>query len=333
MLASSVREAFEEEASAGLRAAGLAKLCRKELLSTPSGYFVRQDDEPTKPVFIAASLSKAKRVNARTTKSLYQPVATPAPSIKHGVLVCPSCGGTKSKFSAGPKQVCASCYRKRAVSRYVRRVLNIHEIEERLANEFRYAVPVQEIRGIPFSSFEDELIEQINAVEEMVGVPIVRWKKERVALDGLAPCIPPPASAPQAINPTPDADDSAQGDYMTFLKTMTALPAYIDRELWAAFVESRAAMKVPFTPLAQKLVVRKLMGLHADGWDPNASLEKSAIYGWKSVFPVEKIAADPNRKDAALEKIEEDRKRAVPPPAAIRDRMNALRGKAVAHHD
>ena len=62
---------------------------------------------------------------------------------------------------------------------------------------------------------------------------------------------------------------------------MTSLPSYIDPELWAAFVESRKAMKVPFTPLAQKLVIRKLMAFHADGWDANASLEKSAIYGYR----------------------------------------------------
>lgn len=105
---------------------------------------------------------------------------------------------------------------------------------------------------------------------------------------------------------------------------MTSLPNYVDPELWAAFVESRKAMKVPFTPLAQKLVVRKLMAMHADGWDVNASLEKSAIYGYRGVFEVaRKIEA--KRKDAALEKIEADSKKAAPIPLAVLEQMARIR--------
>ena len=105
---------------------------------------------------------------------------------------------------------------------------------------------------------------------------------------------------------------------------MTSLPDYIDVEVWAAFIESRRAMKVPFTPLAQKLVVRKLMKMHAEGWDVNASLEKSAIYGYRGVFEVTK-RVDIMKKDAALEKIEADQKRAAPIPESIRARLAELK--------
>jgi len=109
---------------------------------------------------------------------------------------------------------------------------------------------------------------------------------------------------------------------------MIALPAYIDVELWAAFVESRKAMKVPFTPLAQKLVVRKLMAFHADGWDVNASLEKSAIYGYRGVFEVAKREAPKTEKDPALEKIERDKQTCKPMPAAIREQIARLKASA-----
>ena len=106
---------------------------------------------------------------------------------------------------------------------------------------------------------------------------------------------------------------------------MTALPSYIDPMLWAAFVEQRHSMKkVPFSPQAQKLVVMKLMRLHADGWDANAMLESSAINGWRDVYPKEKIKQE-KTKDPALAKIEADRAMAAPMPESIREKLRALR--------
>lgn len=104
------------------------------------------------------------------------------------------------------------------------------------------------------------------------------------------------------------------------------LPAYIDPELWAAFVESRKAMKVPFTPLAQKLIVKKLMGMHANGWDVNASLEKSATYGYRGVFEVERRKVE---KDPALAKIKEDAVKAAPMPGDIRKKIAELTGRKI----
>ncbi len=105
---------------------------------------------------------------------------------------------------------------------------------------------------------------------------------------------------------------------------MTSLPSYIDPMLWAAFVEQRRAMKVPFTQQAQKLVVMKLMKMHGEGWDVNASLEKSAIYGYRGVFEVAKLEVKRAAIDPALEKIERDKARAAPMPEEIRKKIKEL---------
>lgn len=101
------------------------------------------------------------------------------------------------------------------------------------------------------------------------------------------------------------------------------IPSYIDPELWSAFCESRKAMKVPFTPLAQKLVVRKLMKMHESGWDANASLEKSAIYGYRGVFEVARIAVEPKNKPLAVQVTDEHKARATPMPESLRRMIRA----------
>ena len=105
---------------------------------------------------------------------------------------------------------------------------------------------------------------------------------------------------------------------------MTTLPSYIDPELWAAFVESRKAMKVPFTPSAQKLVIRKLMKMHADGWCANASLEKSAIYGYRGVFEVEKRPIAPTEKPKAFQVSDEHLARCTGPDEATKRKIQEL---------
>jgi hypothetical protein len=114
-----------------------------------------------------------------------------------------------------------------------------------------------------------------------------------------------------------------------------ALPSYIDPENWAMFVEQRKAMKQPFTQLVQKRIVVKLMGFHADGYDSNAILEKSAIMGWRDVFADEKMkrkepskAASGSYVDPALAKILADEKKAAPMPENIRAKLDALRKTA-----
>lgn len=109
---------------------------------------------------------------------------------------------------------------------------------------------------------------------------------------------------------------------------MIALPSYICPEVWSAFIEQRGAMKkVPFTQGAQKLLVMKLMRLHAEGFDSNALLEQAAIAGWRSIYPDDKMRikpASPNI-DPALAKIANDRKAAAPMPEHVRHKLGLLR--------
>ncbi len=69
---------------------------------------------------------------------------------------------------------------------------------------------------------------------------------------------------------------------------MTALPSYIDADLWADFVEGRKEMqkqKIPFTEVAKKRLLMKCIKLHNEGHDVNACLEESICNCWRSVFP------------------------------------------------
>lgn len=108
---------------------------------------------------------------------------------------------------------------------------------------------------------------------------------------------------------------------------MIALPSYIDPMIWSAFVEQRKAMKVPFTAQAQKLVVMKLMKFHADGYDANAALEKAAIYGYRSVFVDDTMKVKKEAKDPALAKLDEDKKKAAPMPASVREQLAMVTGR------
>lgn len=105
---------------------------------------------------------------------------------------------------------------------------------------------------------------------------------------------------------------------------MIALPSYIDPELWSAFCESRKAMRVPFTQAAQKLVVRKLMKMHSEGWDANASLEKSAIYGYRGVFEVARRPVEATEKPKAVQVSDEHKARCTPMPAELREKIASI---------
>lgn len=69
------------------------------------------------------------------------------------------------------------------------------------------------------------------------------------------------------------------------------LPAYIDPEAWAGFVEMRRAMPKsrPFTLRAATLILKELQRIKDAGHDPNAALDQSTLNGWTDVYaPKEK---------------------------------------------
>lgn len=93
---------------------------------------------------------------------------------------------------------------------------------------------------------------------------------------------------------------------------MTALPSYIDAELWTDFIDGRREMqkksRVPFTAVAQKRILMKLMKMHDDGFDANQALEEAICNSWRSVFPPKVQHAQPAlNKPQQLSFAEQDR--------------------------
>lgn len=93
---------------------------------------------------------------------------------------------------------------------------------------------------------------------------------------------------------------------------MTTLPSYIDPELWTDFIDGRREMqkksRVPFTAVAQKRILMKLMKLHDEGYDANQALEDAICNSWRSVFPPKQdVRAMQANKPAALSFQEQDR--------------------------
>lgn len=90
---------------------------------------------------------------------------------------------------------------------------------------------------------------------------------------------------------------------------MTALPSYIDADLWQDFVEGRKEMqkqKIPFTEVAKKRLLMKCIKLHDDGYDVNACLEESICNCWRSVFPP-KVTQTATKPRQALSFAQSDR--------------------------
>ena len=106
------------------------------------------------------------------------------------------------------------------------------------------------------------------------------------------------------------------------------LPAYIDRDAWAGFLEMRRAMPKtkPFTTRAAVLILYELQRIKDAGHDPNAALDQSTIHSWADVYPpklkeIVKAERTESADDYARRKAEE----------ALRDRSRATRAPAAVH--
>jgi hypothetical protein len=115
------------------------------------------------------------------------------------------------------------------------------------------------------------------------------------------------------------------------------LPDWIPLETWEAYLAMRKKIKKPPTDYAIKLLIDKLTKFKANGQDVKKVLEKSITSGWQDVFEIHDkqlfgnkfdvahtTTPTPPNQDAALKKIEEDRKKAVPIPADIEAKMAEL---------
>jgi hypothetical protein len=74
-------------------------------------------------------------------------------------------------------------------------------------------------------------------------------------------------------------------------KHITALPEWLPREDWEAFVDMRKASKSAMTDRAKELAIGELAKLRAAGQDPARVLQQSTLNNWKGLFPVKGEAA------------------------------------------
>lgn len=65
---------------------------------------------------------------------------------------------------------------------------------------------------------------------------------------------------------------------------VATLPVWMPLRSWSEFVEGRRQSRKPLTPIAAKLLIRKLEGFHARGLDIAAALDASTTAGWQGVF-------------------------------------------------
>lgn len=69
------------------------------------------------------------------------------------------------------------------------------------------------------------------------------------------------------------------------------LPAYVSQQAWRAFVVMRGERRAPLSLQGARLVLKRLMAMHADGYCPTAALEKSVRCGWRDVYPADRLRA------------------------------------------
>jgi hypothetical protein len=65
-----------------------------------------------------------------------------------------------------------------------------------------------------------------------------------------------------------------------------ALPDWLPKEPWDAWLEVRKKNRAPNTPRALRLALTELAKLKAAGQDVQAVLEQSTLRGWRGIFPI-----------------------------------------------
>jgi len=139
--------------------------------------------------------------------------------------------------------------------------------------------------------------------------------------------------------PTPSStSSSSSSSKKEKVADALVLPDWMPLETWEAFLAMRKRIKKPPTDYAMKLLVDKLARFKANGQNIQAVLEKSITSSWQDVFEIHEKQAFANKydvahvttppppnQDAALRKIEEDRKKAVPPSLETLAKLAELR--------
>lgn len=79
---------------------------------------------------------------------------------------------------------------------------------------------------------------------------------------------------------------------------MIPLPAWVDPEAWAEFVDMRKRVKKPLTQRAAERQLFRLFELKKAGHDPNASLIQSADHYWLDCYAPKALEIEPKAKTA-----------------------------------
>lgn len=147
------------------------------------------------------------------------------------------------------------------------------------------------------------------------------------------------SNAPSVTKTSPEKRREEKSINKEYKATDVALlPDWIPLETWAAFLEMRKKIKKPPTEHAIGLLIAKLDRFRQQGQDIQAILEKSITSSWQDVFEIKdnksfaQQAADIARvtvpgttdPDPALLKIQQDREKAAPMPAHIRQQINSV---------
>lgn len=119
--------------------------------------------------------------------------------------------------------------------------------------------------------------------------------------------------------------------------TVVATPDGVSQSVWDEFIVHRKAKKAKVTQIVVDGIAKEAQKA---GWQLEDALKETIVRNWQSFkadwvsqktmvqnkFDVAHITTPtPPNQDAALRKIEEDAKKAVPIPANIREKMKALR--------
>lgn len=108
---------------------------------------------------------------------------------------------------------------------------------------------------------------------------------------------------------------------------MIPLPAYIDSEAWAGFVEMRKKIKAPLTTRAAVLILFEIQRIKDAGHDANAALDQSTMKCWRDVWPVK--AKEIERSTALESELIEAKRREREVLEAQRTPEGAANGRAI----
>jgi len=138
------------------------------------------------------------------------------------------------------------------------------------------------------------------------------------------------------VQPTNNQQPITNNQEKNTKRPSVAPPVGVSPEVWESFVKHRKAKKAQITQLVVDTIAEQASKA---GWTLEKALTECVVRNWQSfradwvnqasnTLPGRDVAhmtvPPPPNQDAALKKIEQDRKSAVPPPADIRAKMAEL---------